>query len=569
VCLENNLNIFFYFFIFDANKRVPCIGYPNVLRVLCRFLCKRAFSLPKMRFLTTSYLIFSFGHAKKKKPKDAEEDNLYELLGADKQTSEADLKKLYREKTIEYHPDKCKAEDQASCQSMFIEITNAYEILTDKDKRKKYDKCGMQCVKDGDDGDGGDAADMFRKFYGREPDGKVRVEITKDQWGRTNYRFFEEGEPGPEHNLYDNSEVEQIEGGQWDQIIGGRDEPWLVHFYTPKSRDCRNIEKEYREVAKKFNEIVKIAAVNCFQEKNLCGNLELRMKRDSQPILRWYPLDKSKEKEEYEGGTVTAKEVGKWISSIMPDYTKVVNNKRELAAWAEEVQGKKPCIILLTDKNSSPPLWKALSREFETRAAMSVSPKCDKNGVFKTEVQAMMGMVSIPSIIALDPLNLKVLEVYSGPLNAPFDIIKLWLRKQAVRQRSQGQSAVFPQWTQERLDEGMCGPKDSQWCFIWVKSGKDEKAEVVMRQIAEKYKTDPLKILWVSAELSPDVVDSFGIEDYEDVVVAYRPKRKTYKIAPEGTHRDLPMFDTFVDNVMNGAPSKEKIKKEVRLREEL
>lgn len=516
------------------------------------------------------YLFFVAQAGKKKTttpPPEEPEEDLYELLGATKKSNDSELKKLYRDKTMQYHPDKCAEEDQSMCQSMFIKITNAYELLTDPAKRKKYNKCGMKCVKEDEKEGGGDAADMFRRFHGREPDGKVRVEIFQDQWGRQHYKFFEEGEPGPEKNLFDNSEVEQLESQNWDAFIGGRDEPWVVLFYTPKSEDCRKIEGEYRKVGKTFDQIVKIAAVNCFQEKQLCGNMELNLRAHSQPVLRWYPLDKSKEKEDYEGGIITAKEVGKWISSTMPDHTTVVNNKRELSTWAEEVQGKKPCIILLTDKGTSPPLWKALSREFESRAAMAVHPKCDKSGVFKTEVQSMMGMVTIPAIIAIDPLNLGVLEVYSGPLKP--DIIKLWLRKRAMMQKSEGKSAVFPQWTQERLDEGMCAPTDSQWCFIWVKSGKDEKAEVVMRKIAEKYKTDPLKIVWVSAELSPDVVDSFGIEDYEDVVVAYRPKRKTFKIAPDGAHRDLDIFDTFVDNVMNGAPSKDKIKKPVKLREEL
>lgn len=463
---------------------------------------------------------------------------------------------------MEYHPDKCSEDDEKECQSKFIQVTNAYEVLLDKEKRKKYNKCGAKCLKN-DDGDGtGDPAEMFRRFYGREPDGKVRVQIFQDQWGRQNYQFTEEGEPGPDHNLFDGTDVEQLEETTLNAFVLHRDEPWVVLFYTPKSDDCRATQADYTQIGKTFKDIVKIGAINCFQHKDTCRGQKLEMRSASQPVIKWFPIGEGKEEEVFEG-LVNSKLLGKWISSIMPDLTAVVKSKRELAAWAEEVAGRKPCVILLTDKSQPPPLWKALSREFSTRAALSTAVRCDKSGVFKTEVQKMMGMVTVPAVLALDPLDLKVTDTFNGPMKP--DILKLWLQKQAMKQKSKGASAVFPQWTKERLEEGMCAPTDGQWCFVWIKSGKDTQAEEVMRKIADKYRTDPVKIVWVSAELSPEVLDSFGIEDFDDKVVAFRPKRRTFKIAPEGAHRDMGIFDSFVDSVMNGGPLSDKIKSPVRL----
>lgn len=62
--------------------------------------------------------------------------NHYEVLGVKPDASFKDIKKAYRDLAMQYHPDVCKA---PNCASKFIEITEAYEVLIDKDKRTIYD----------------------------------------------------------------------------------------------------------------------------------------------------------------------------------------------------------------------------------------------------------------------------------------------------------------------------------------------------------------------------------------------------------------------------------------------
>merc|ERR1711933_139518 len=79
-----------------------------------------------------------------------------ELLEVDKSASESDIKKAYRKLAVKHHPDK------GGDQEKFKEITRAYEVLSDSDKRSKYDRFGEEGLEDG----GGDPGDIFAQMFG-------------------------------------------------------------------------------------------------------------------------------------------------------------------------------------------------------------------------------------------------------------------------------------------------------------------------------------------------------------------------------------------------------------------
>ena len=63
--------------------------------------------------------------------------DLYSVLGVAKNASESEIKSAYRKLARKYHPDLNK--DNPNAAEMFKEISAAYDILGDKDKRQKYD----------------------------------------------------------------------------------------------------------------------------------------------------------------------------------------------------------------------------------------------------------------------------------------------------------------------------------------------------------------------------------------------------------------------------------------------
>lgn len=64
----------------------------------------------------------------------------YKILGVDKKASQDDIKKVYRKLAVKYHPDKNPGDKKA--EDKFKEINEAYDVLGDAEKRKKYDELG-------------------------------------------------------------------------------------------------------------------------------------------------------------------------------------------------------------------------------------------------------------------------------------------------------------------------------------------------------------------------------------------------------------------------------------------
>ena len=94
----------------------------------------------------------------------------YEVLEVEKNASVDEIKKAYRKKAVQYHPD--RNPDDKEAEEMFKEVAEAYEILSDENKRARYDRYGHQMGNGGggfggfDFGGGVDPFDLFSQFFG-------------------------------------------------------------------------------------------------------------------------------------------------------------------------------------------------------------------------------------------------------------------------------------------------------------------------------------------------------------------------------------------------------------------
>src|SRR5690349_18796372 len=110
----------------------------------------------------------------------------YEILGVKRNASEEEIKSAYRKLARQYHPDRNPGDKQA--ETNFKEVQEAYDVLSDKNKRVQYDRFGTTGPRGGREGRGGapggfefrwgpgtegpqemdpaQAADLFRQFFG-------------------------------------------------------------------------------------------------------------------------------------------------------------------------------------------------------------------------------------------------------------------------------------------------------------------------------------------------------------------------------------------------------------------
>ena len=75
---------------------------------------------------------------------DQNKRDYYEVLGVEKNASDAEIKKAYRKLAMKYHPDQNPGDKSA--EEKFKEVNEAYEVLSDADKKARYDQYGFAGV---------------------------------------------------------------------------------------------------------------------------------------------------------------------------------------------------------------------------------------------------------------------------------------------------------------------------------------------------------------------------------------------------------------------------------------
>jgi DnaJ-class molecular chaperone len=90
----------------------------------------------------------------------------YELLGIKKGATDSEIKSAYRKKALEWHPDRHQGSDKENAEKKFKEINEAYQVLSDSQKKQAYDQFGHQAFTPGGGGGGNPFAGGGSPFGG-------------------------------------------------------------------------------------------------------------------------------------------------------------------------------------------------------------------------------------------------------------------------------------------------------------------------------------------------------------------------------------------------------------------
>ena len=132
----------------------------------------------------------------------ATEEDYYEVLGVSKSATETEVKKAYRKLALKWHPDKNKSE---GAEEKFKQISEAFQVLSDKEKRDIYDKYGKQGLNGGGQTSGRyssggmpdfggftfmDPDEIFKSFFGNDFNIFGDSGMSYHRQGRSNPRHF-------------------------------------------------------------------------------------------------------------------------------------------------------------------------------------------------------------------------------------------------------------------------------------------------------------------------------------------------------------------------------------------
>nr|CAD7262076.1 unnamed protein product [Timema shepardi] len=176
-------------------------------------------------------------------------EDYYSLLGVRRDANKKEIRQTYKKLAVTLHPD--KNQDDPDAHEKFLSITKAYETLKDDELRKKYDLYGEE------------GAPKHQSYH--------------------SWSFYQEN-----FGIYDDDpEVITLDTLDFEQSVLNTDTLWFINFYSPICSHCHEMAPEWRKMARELEGVVRIGAVNCVDEWNLCNMEHIA----SYPTLKIYPSD--------------------------------------------------------------------------------------------------------------------------------------------------------------------------------------------------------------------------------------------------------------------------------------
>ncbi|KAG2521597.1 hypothetical protein BBO99_00004362 [Phytophthora kernoviae] len=241
----------------------------------------------------------------------------YKILGVSKQFSDRELKKTYRQLALKYHPDKAdNAEDKEAAKEKFVEVSEAYEVLSDSQKRAEYDDArrmgagapggggfggfGGRRARSTDEnmasfskmfenifghgfggGDGGGfgggfgggaGAGGFPGSAGRRGGGGMPTEFQfggMDGFGHAQQPGGGRRGGGQPQALYSkDSPVKSLSKKKFPGKTANNE--WLVEFYSVSDQASVKFHDHYESIARDLEGKVRVGAVNCDKHAAFC-----------------------------------------------------------------------------------------------------------------------------------------------------------------------------------------------------------------------------------------------------------------------------------------------------------
>ena len=375
----------------------------------------------------------------------------------------------------------------------------------------------------------------------------------------------------------DDPNVVVLSEDNFAEEVYGTEQVWVVEFYAPWCGHCKAFAPEYAKAAKELRGLVKVGAVDCDYEKELCSNMKIQ----GFPTVAIFPSEQKrqgetlyKEGSAYQGAR-KAKALTKAALRMLPSFVTVVDEADDVsglgaflastpATGSKKLPFRPAKVLLFTDKKKMTPLIKAmaLNNHYVIDFAAVVNPTqatLDKYGVAKlpalvaiesadidsdgddgnekepaaTLFEGKVSRVTLARFLA--PYAKAVLAKYRAASIKPEDVAAFAAASSSSGNGFSGKSKSEDphEWDLQRIASSAdwdkyCVGKQGV-CIVAVLDPYNSPDEVpaqeqTLRELAEKYR-GKLHIMWLGAREQPKFVDTFDMRSGFPALIVLNPAR--------------------------------------------
>lgn len=179
-----------------------------------------------------------------------------------------------------------------------------------------------------------------------------------------------------------------------DLIAASPNHLWIIEFYAPWCGHCKNLAPEYDKAATNLKGLVKLGAIDCDKEQQLCGGFGIK----GFPTIKVFrpsgDASKPPTPEDYNGPR-TAAGIANYATEMMPSYVTSLTKKNHDQFL--EKNTALSIVLSFTEKDKTSSLYKGLSAEFRDRLAFAEIKKSQKELVAQYEIK------TFPTLLVLKP----------------------------------------------------------------------------------------------------------------------------------------------------------------------
>jgi hypothetical protein len=244
----------------------------------------------------------------------------YKVLGIRKGASEREIKKGYRKMALKFHPDK-NQDNKEDAEKQFLEVSRAYAVLSEPEKRKLYDECGEACLDQNGNVDvnksdprqqhrsgppfsnGGpthsnvrftneDAEEIFKQFFGGGGFGGGGLNFgggSNFGGSRSNLRQQPQQQRLFPKQAIGKPKVAFLTGDRFPGLGKHTDNShvWMILLCSHNDKNCRDYASVWQKLAKLVHPVVKVGTVDCSASSNsqICQRFITQKHQAGKPLV--------------------------------------------------------------------------------------------------------------------------------------------------------------------------------------------------------------------------------------------------------------------------------------------